>query len=401
MVNAMEHPMGRNASSRGIAAIAVSAAMLALGACKHGEDPNAYAPPPPPEVIVANPVERDVTSYLTYTGVVEASETVELRARVQGFLESIHFSPGQRVKKGDVLFVIDKRQYAAAVERARAAVAAQEAALLGAENDARLARELADQRAGPEIDAIIKLAKRDVVAADLAQAKAQLTEALLNLEYCDVVAPIDGRITDNYVDVGNLVGRAETTLLAEIVQTAPVYVSVDVSEGDVLKVRRDREAAGTLANTEPGQIAPGVWRPSELALSGQEDFAFAGRVDYVDPKMNPETATLRLRTTYENTDELLLPGLFARVRFPMSSAKSLVVSEAALLSDQLGRFALVVNESDEVVQKRVKIGALDGNMRVVEEGLTPQDRVIVIGVLKARPGSKVTPKMQEPAATGR
>lgn len=375
--------------------------LCALGACKHDKEANTYAPPPPPEVIVANPVEREVTSYLTYTGVIEASQTVELRARVQGFLESVNFSPGQRVNKGDVLFVIDKRQYAASVEQARASVAAQEAALLGAENDARLARELADQRAGPEIDAIIKAARRDVVAADLAQAKAMLTEALLNLEYCDVVAPIDGRITDNYVDIGNLVGRGETTLLAEIVQTAPVYVSVNVSEADVLKVRREREAAGTLAGTEPGQIAPGVWRPAELSLADRDEFMFKGRVDYVDPKMDPVTATLRLRTMYENADEVLLPGLFARVRFPMATTRSLVVSEAALLSDQLGRFAMVVNDKDEVVQKRVKIGALDGSMRVVEEGLTAQDRVIVLGVLKARPGSKVSPKMQEPAAQGR
>ncbi|MBX3360320.1 MAG: efflux RND transporter periplasmic adaptor subunit [Phycisphaeraceae bacterium] len=386
---------------RSVAWVPMLGLLCVFGACRHDKEGNTYAPPPPPEVIVANPVEREVTSYLTYTGVIEASQTVELRARVQGFLESVNFSPGQRVKKGDVLFVIDKRQYAASVEQARASVAAQEAALLGAENDARLARELADQRAGPEIDAIIKAARRDVVAADLAQAKAMLTEALLNLEYCDVVAPIDGRITDNYVDIGNLVGRGETTLLAEIVQTAPVYVSVNVSEADVLKVRREREAAGTLGGTEPGQIAPGVWRPAELSLADRDEFMFKGRVDYVDPKMDPVTATLRLRTMYENADEVLLPGLFARVRFPMATTRSLVVPEAALLSDQLGRFAMVVNDKDEVVQKRVKIGALDGSMRVVEEGLTAQDRVIVLGVLKARPGSKVSPKMQEPAAQGR
>lgn len=383
------------------AASPMLALLLVLGACKQKSDSNTYAPPPPPEVIVANPAERDVTEYLTYTGVIDASERVELRARVQGFLESVNFRPGQSVKKGDVLFVIDKRQYAASVEQARAAVAAQEAALLGAENDARLARELADQRAGPEIDAIIKAARRDVAAADLAKAKAQLTEALLNLEYCDVTAPIDGRITENYVDTGNLVGRGETTLLAEIVRITPVYVSVDVSESDVLRVRRERESAGVLTATEPGQISPGVWRPSELALADEDEFRYPGRVDYVDPKMNPETATLRLRTTYENKDEVLLPGLFARVRFPMTTTKSLLVPEAALLSDQLGRFAMVVNDSDEVVQKRVKIGALDGTHRVVLEGLTPQDRVIVLGVLKARPGSKVTPKMQEPTAEGR
>lgn len=372
---------------------------LTLGACKKGDDSNTYVPPPPPEVIVANPVQREVTSFLAYTGVIEASETVELRARVQGFLESVNFQPGQRVKKGDVLFVIDKRQYIASVEQAKAAVAAQEAALLGAENDARLARELADQRAGPEIDAVIKTARRDVVAADLAKARAELTEALLNLEYCEVVAPIDGRISENYVDIGNLVGRGETTLLAVIVQASPVYVSIDVSENDVLKVRRDQ--LGDRQVNEPGQIAPGVWRPSELALADQTEFSYPGRVDYVAPQLDRVSATLRVRTTYENKDESLLPGFFARVRFPMSSANAILVPESALLSDQLGRYAMVVNEKDEVEQRRVKIGVLDGMVRVVEEGLTPQDRVIVLGVLKARPGSKVTPKMQEPAAQGR
>ncbi len=372
---------------------------LLLGACKKGDDANEYVPPPPPEVIVAHPEQREVTNYLTYTGVIEASESVELRARVQGFLKTVNFQPGQRVTKGDVLFEIDDRQYAASVEQARAAVAAQEAALLGAENDARLARELADQRAGPEIDAVIKGARRDVVVADLARAKAELTESLLNLEYCEVVSPIDGRISENYVDIGNLVGRGETTLLAVIVRATPVYVSIDVSENDVLKVRRDQLSDRDV--NEPGQIAPGVWRPSELALADQTEFSYPGRVDYVAPQLDRVSATLRVRTTYENKDESLLPGFFARVRFPMSSANAILVPESALLSDQLGRYAMVVNEKDEVEQRRVKIGVLDGMVRVVEDGLTPQDRVIVLGVLKARPGSKVTPKMQEPAAQGR
>lgn len=385
-------------SAPGAGALALAAVLTLAGGCKEGDSANTYAPPPPPEVIVANPVEREVVAYLTYTGVIEASETVDLRARVQGFLESINFQPGQRVKKGDVLFVIDKRQFRAEVERASAAVDAQAAALDGAENDARLARELADQHAGPEIDAIIKAARRDVAKAELSKARAQLTEARLNLEYCDVIAPIDGRISRNYVDVGNLVGRGEPTLLAQIVQATPAFVSLDVSEADVLAVRRAREEAGVVPKGEPGQISPGQWQPCELALSDESEFNSKGRVDYVDPQMNAQTGTLVVRTRYENTDEKLLPGLFSRVRFPMSSRRSMLAPEAALLSDQQGRYALIVNEKDEVEARRVTIGVLDGTMRVVEEGLEPDDRVIVLGVLKARPGSKVTPKVQEPAA---
>ncbi|MFN7019801.1 MAG: efflux RND transporter periplasmic adaptor subunit [Phycisphaerales bacterium] len=376
--------------------------MLAfLAGCKDKDDKNAYVPPPPPEVIIAKPVERDVTTYLAYTGTVEASETVELRARVQGFLEHISFQPGQRVKKGDVLFKIDDRQYRAMVERAEAAVRAQEAALVGAENDARLARELADQRAGPEIDAVIKLARSEVVKADIAKAKADLADARLNLEYCTVTSPIDGRITKNFVDAGNLVGRGEPTLLATIVQPTPSFVSLDVSESDVLAFRREAERAGSVSRNEPGQIATGQWRPCELSLPDREEYSIKGRIDYVDPQLNTQTGTLSIRTRFENEDESLLPGLFARVRFAMATRKSLLVPEAALLSDQQGRFAMVVNAKDEVEPRRVRIGTLVGSMRVVEEGLSTDDRVIVLGVLKARPGSKVTPKMQEPAAAGR
>lgn len=374
-------------------------AIFAAGGCEKGKEGNTYAPPPPPEVIVAHPVKQAVVAYKTYTGVVEASATVELRARVQGFLEKISFNPGQAVKKGDVLFEIDKRQYQASVDQAKARVQAKEAALVGAENDARLARELADQRAGPEIDAIIKLAQRDVVKADLAQARAELTEAELNLDYCTITAPIDGRITKNLVDTGNLVGRGEPTLLATIVQDAPAYVSIDASEADVLEVRRD--ATHLKNGQEPGQISPGEWRPCELALAGETDFKTKGRVDYVNPELNRDTGTLSVRTRYDNADGRLIPGFFSRVRFAISSSDALVVPEAALLSDQQGRYAMVVNENNTVEVKRVKIGVLDGALRVVESGLGPDDRVIVLGVLKARPGSKVTPKKQEAAPADR
>lgn len=376
--------------------LAMLTATLLVG-CRDSADKNTYAPPPPPEVMVSNPIEREVVEYITYTGVVEASDRVELRARVQGFLETVDYQPGKRVKKGDLLFTIDKRQYQAELDQARAAVQSEKARLVGAENDARLARELADQRAGPEIDAIIKTARRDAVAADLARAEALLAEAELNLEYCEIRAPIEGRIGRNFVDAGNLVGREGPTLLAEIVQSTPCYVSLDVSESDVLRVRRDRSSAELAADQEPGQLSPGVWRPCELALSDVDTFTLVGRVDYVDPALNAETGTLHIRTRFENEDESLLAGFFVKVRFAISNAKSLVVPEAALLSDQLGRFALIVNDQDEVEVHRVTIGALDGDQRVVRTGLANTDRVIVLGVLKARPGSKVTPKTQQTA----
>jgi membrane fusion protein, multidrug efflux system len=393
-------PRERHRGARSLPLAIALAAALSSG-CKKGEDKNAYVPPPPPEVTVANPTERDVVTYLSFTGVVAASEIVDLRARVQGFLEEIKFQPGQRVKKGDLLFLIDKRQYKAAVDHAEATVRARAAALVGAENDARLARELADQRAGPEIDALIKTARKEAMKADVAAAEASLAEARLNLDYCEIKAPIDGRITVNYVDAGNLVGRGEPTLLAQIVQSTPAYVSIDANENDVLAVRRAREKDDPGAKNEPGQIAPGKWRPCELSLAGETDFKHKGFVDYVDPQMNTQTGTLRVRTCYDNADEALLPGSFSRVRFAMSSQKAMLLPEAALLTDQLGRYALVVNDENKVEAKRVTIGALDQGMRVVEEGLDPDDRVVVLGVLKARPGSLVSPKAEEPAGKAR
>lgn len=390
--------IGHRWAPRGACVTALLSMLLA--GCDRGDHANTYAPPPPPEVIVSNPVSREVTTYLEYTGSVEASERVELRARVQGFLLTIGFQPGQRVKTGDLMFVIDKREYEASLARARAVLASAEATLKLAQTTLERAQDAFRQGGTSELEVREKEAARDEAKAALDLAKASLRHAELDLEYCEIRAPIDGRIGRNLVDIGNLVGRGESTLLAEIVRSTPAFVSVDVSESDVLAIRRERIGSGH--DSEPGQTAPGQWRPCELALASDHDFSTPGRVDYVDPAVNAETGTLRVRTRYENEDEGLLPGLFARVRFPMTTRQALLVPESALLSDQQGRYAMVVNDKDEVEKRRVGIGALDGTNRIVEEGLAPNDRVIVLGVLKARPGSKVSPKVQrEGAAAGR
>lgn len=384
-----------------IALTASALLVVAAGGCSKGDESNAYAPPPPPEVVIAHPEEREVVSYLAYTGTIEASEKVELRARVQGFLNEIKFSPGQRVKKDDLLFVIDKREYQAQLAQIKAMTESSKAKLDLAETTLERVKDAFKQGGASDLEVREQQAARDEAQAALDLSKAKLEQAQLDLDYCEVRSPIDGRVGRNLVDVGNLVGRGESTLLAEVVEISPAYVSLDVNESDVLKVRRMRQGNGEADKLEPGQIAPGVWRPSELALADDSDYAIKGRVDYVAPQMDTQTGTLKVRTEYANTSEELLPGLFARVRFPMSSAKALLVPDAALLSDQQGRYAMVVNEKDEVEVRRVEIGSLEGSNRVVTSGLTPADRVIVLGVLKARPGSKVTPKMQEVAAAGR
>lgn len=372
--------------------LAGTALLIALSSCKGEEQKNEYVPPPPPEVQVSLPLAKEVTHELVYTGQVVPQATVELRARVQGFLEQINFREGQQVRKGELLYVIDKRQYQAAVERAQAQVEATKASLQGAINDAKLAEELASQNAGPKIDAITKAAKRDTIAAQVEADKAALLNAQLDLDFCEIRAPMDGRISATQVDVGNLVGRGEPTLLATIVQTNPVYVNVDVSEADVLMVRELVAASGqSREGLQPGQVAPGKWRDVVLTVPGHEQHRFKGHVNYIDPQLNQETGTLRVRSVFENGNDVLVPGIFVSLHFPISTYETLLVPDAALLSDQLGRFALVVDDANKVQVRRVKTGERRGTLREVSEGLAPTDRVVTLGVLKARPGNPVAP----------
>jgi multidrug efflux system membrane fusion protein len=379
------------------ARVALSTLALFASACEPA--PNTFAPPPPPEVTVAHPSGRPVTRYLDYTGTTEASEEVDLRARVAGFLEQKLFKSGAAVRAGDLLFVIDRRPYQAAVNRARAQVLADEAAALAAEAEAHIAEELAAQRAGSEIDRITKVGQRDAARAAVQASKAMLESAELDLGFCEVRTPIDGRITRGFVDVGNLVGAGgEATLLATVVSAAPLYVTLDASERDLMTVRKARLAASPTA--EPGQVAPGEWRPVDAATADSDVFDVHGRIDYVDPALDPRTGTIRVRCRFENEDERLLPGMFVRVRIFLETADALLVPDIALLSDQSGRYALVIGASDTVEARRVELGALDGSQRVVRSGLSATDRVVVNGLQRARPGLVVRPKLVAPQPAG-
>ncbi|MDB5293194.1 MAG: efflux transporter periplasmic adaptor subunit [Phycisphaerales bacterium] len=370
----------------------VPASALALSGCK--PKTNAFAPPPPPEVTVAHPIHRPVTRYLEYTGTTEAYQSVELRARVAGFLELVLFKPGAAVKKGDLLFVIDKRTFQAAVNRAQAQVLADEAAYKAAESDARIAEELAAQRAGSEIDKITKIGRRDSAKAAIEADKAALDSAKLDLGFCEVRSPIDGRITKNFVDVGNLVGAAgQPTVLATVVSARPLYVSVDVSESDVLTLRGGEIAQ--VPGTRPGQVAPDESRHAEIATGDSEEFNVHGHVDYIDPSLNPQSGTIRIRCQFENENDLLFPGMFVRLRILLDTSDPMLAPDIALLSDQNGRYALVVNDKDTVELRRVKIGTLVGSMRVVLDGLSATDRVIVNDLQRARPGVTVKPTLKQ------
>jgi RND family efflux transporter MFP subunit len=358
-----------------------------------------YAPPDPPEVTVAHPIRKPVTRYLEYTGTTEAHEVVELRARVAGFLDEVKFKPGAAVKKGDLLFVIDPRIYEAQVRQAEADLAARNATLRLAELTFERFTQAARAIASTQQELDRALADRDQAKAQVDLAEAALATARLNVEFTQVRSPIDGRITKNLVDVGNLVGAAgQATVLATIVNSQPLYVSIDANESDLLSVRRARMARQPGA--EPGQIAPGEWRPADLATADSDQFGVHGHIDYVDPALNPQTGSIRVRCRFENEDGLLLPGLFVRVRVLLETAEETVAPDIALLSDQSGRYALVVNDKDIVEVRRVRIGALDGGMRVVAGGLSVTDRIVVNGLQRARPGIPVKPTPQEPGGAG-
>lgn len=366
--------------------------LLAGIGCDH--QTNRYAPPPPADVTISHPVRRTVTRYLDATGTTEAFETVELRARVPGFLDAVNFKPGAPVKRGDLLFVIDKRTYQATADRAQAELKSAEARLIEAQFEYERQQRLQKQQSATELEIIQAKVALDRAQAAIESAQAALDTAKLDLEFCEVRAPIDGRITKNLVDVGNLVGAAgQPTILAVIVNARPIYVSFDASESDVLEIRRARMASSPGA--EPGEVAPGVWRPIDLALSDETEFRTHGHIDYVDPALNARSGTLRIRCRFENEDEHLVPGLFARLRIFQDQVEATLVPDIALLSDQSGRFALVVNDKNVVEVRRVQIGALDGTLRVVLAGLQLTDRVIVNGLQRARPGATVKPALEE------
>lgn len=355
---------------------------LLLAAC---QDKNQYAPPPPPEVTVVQPIRQQVTGYLEFTGNTQAIKTVQLTARVQGYLEKVLFQDGDRVKQGQLLFLIEQSQYQARLQQAEAQVLEVKAQLDHAETELIRFSGLLKQNAAAQTDVDNWRFQRDSARASLLAAQANRDLARLELSYTQVTAPFDGRIGRRLVDPGNLVGAGGNTVLAEINQIDPIYVYFTINEAELL---RRVQATGI----SPGE-AEKLDIPVYLGLANEEGYPHQGKLDFTGISITPTTGTLLLRGIFANGDGKILPGLFARVRVKKidSERMAVLVPETALGFDQQGTYVLVVDDRNEVERRGVRTGPEEGDRRVIEEGLRGGEWVVVTGLLRAIPGAKVTP----------
>ncbi len=345
-----------------------------------------------PEVTVSRPIAQEVTKYLEYTGTTAALEAVDIRARVAGFLEKICFQPHAKVKAGDLLFVIDPRQYQATVNQAGATLEGKKADMKLAKTEEEMWKALEKKEAVSPLKLQEKTTRSDVSKAAVDQAQADLDNARLNLEFTQVTSPINGRVSRNLVDVGNLVGATEKTLLTTVVNDDSIYCYFNSNELDLLSVKR----------AHPGQVSAGDITSMNikvfLGLADETGYPHEGLIDFFDTQIASATGTIQVRAVFANPDGFLIPGMFARLRIPVEKQAALLVPEVAVQFDQGGRYVLVVNEDKIVEQRRIKPGRTVEQMRVIETGLTPKDQVIVAGVQRARPGSKVNP-VEKPGGT--
>ncbi|AFM24914.1 efflux RND transporter periplasmic adaptor subunit [Desulfomonile tiedjei] len=360
-------------------------AFISLSIVGCSEKPQ-VATPSLPEVYVSKPLKKEVTQFLEFTGTTAALEFVEVRARVEGWLQSIHFESGARVKKGDLLFVIDPRPFQAQVDQAQAALKGKEADLQLKQANLKRAQQLLASASISQLQYDIQNADESVALAQVGIAKADLEKAKLDLAYTQLTAPIDGRVSRNMVDIGNLVGAKDKTLLTEIVNDSSVYVYFDVSERDILMLIRKFPNIEREAESDRNRA------PAYLQLADETGYPHEGRIDFVDPRVDPSTGTLRVRAIFANDKGLLVSGLFGRIRVPIEKKDAVLVPETAVGIGQGGRYVLLVNKDNVVELRPVKTGQLEGTLRVIQEGLTKDDWVVVNAIQRARPGLKVAPK---------
>jgi multidrug efflux system membrane fusion protein len=383
----------------------LAAALLALAGCET-KSPKAVETPPP-VVLVAYPVERDVTDHQDFTARTQAVQSVDIKARVTGYLTKINFVDGGDVKKDQVLFEIDDRPYKAALDQAKASIEYAKASLVKsqADYDIALAIKKDNPAALSQQDLNKSLGARDEAKGSLDQAKANLETAQLNFDWCKVASPLDGRANTHFVDVGNLVTQDNTTL-TNIVSIRPMWAYFDVDENTVLKVRTLIEE-GKLKRVE------GTAVPIDMAIGSAKTFDFQGTIDFVSNQLDPNTGTIRVRAVFPNKDAYLAAGMFGRIRVPIGVAhKALLVNDRAIGANQSQKYVMVVDADNKVELRIVDVGQIHEGLRevfatrtVTEEDaqgkksqkevviLKATDRIIVDGLQRARPGTVVAPTL--------
>jgi RND family efflux transporter MFP subunit len=353
------------------------------------------SPQPSPPIAVVKPRVQSISSFVDVTGNAASVNAVKLIARVEGYLEQLHYQDGQFVKKGDLLFTVQQDQYKDQLQQSQAQVLAAQASLSYAKTEVVRYTALLKKDAATQVEVDKWVYQRASAEAQLLGAQASVALARLNLGYTEVRAPFDGIVGKHLIDPGNVVGGGgQQTALAEITQLEPIYVVANLSEQDVLKVRANLgQHRLTLADLHKV--------PVDVGLSDETGFPHQGTIEYVAPAIDPATGTLLVRGILANPNFTLLPGFFVKMRLPMGQVdrNALVVPDRALQEDQGGRYLLIVNKDDVVEQRYVQLGQLDGTLRVIASGLKPDDRVVVGDLWRASPGTKVTPQLTTIEAT--
>ena len=360
---------------------------MILGGCaQEGTPGNAAARAAPPTVGVARPLVKSIVEWDEYTGRLQAVESVEVRARVSGYLESIHFKEGSVVAQGALLFSIDPRPFEAELKRLEAELKQARAAEENALAQFRRAERLRAGKNVSEEEHQIRRTARLAASADRAQAG--IEAAKLNLEFTQVRAPISGRISRPFVTEGNLVhgGTGDATVLTTIVSLDPIHAYFEANERAHLKYVRLSRSGERPSSRE-------VQNPVYLRLADEEGFPHRGHMDFVDNRLDPNTGTMTGRAIFPNPDRVLTPGLFGRVRIPGSGVhEALLIPDAAIGSDQTEKYVYVLNEDNSIGYRKIVTGPLVHGLRVVREGLQPEERIVVVGLMRIYPGIKVTPE---------